>query len=127
MSQSNMDNRSEGFSAPVAHHNEWNPYTHYQGNLIWSQYELQKLLHAYGKQEKETLLMLFPDRTWQAIRTKASRLKISSLMWTKEEDQLLMEMIDFGLNYKAMTNFLRHRSYYSIRSRGALLKRRLKK
>ena len=104
--------------------NFWNPYTKYRGHIQWTPHEIQRLYNSYKEQEKETLLMLFPDRTWQAILSKASRIKITTQQWTSAEDHLIEEMIAFKLNYKAMTNFLPHRSYKSIKARGCYLKRR---
>ena len=109
-----------GNPAPEAHilTSELAPPLSFNGTFPWSQSEIQRLYNTYGKQEKETLLMLFPNRTWQAILTKASSLKIKiNAPWTPYEDLLLLEMLDFGLNYRVMLNFLPHRTILALRTR----------
>jgi len=73
---------------PVSFTRYWKPF--------WTEREDQRLMNSYGKRSKEEMLILFPDRTWTAIKIKAYKLKITKkiLPWTKEEEIRLFK------NYK---------------------------
>ena len=66
-------------------------FTKYR-KLLWMEREDQRLMNSYRKRSKEEMLTLFPDRTWDALKIKASRLKISKKIhpWTEEEDLRLL-------------------------------------
>jgi len=67
-----------------------------QWNMYWKERENQRLMNSYRKISKENIMILFPDRTWNAIKKRACKLKISKkrIIWTKRENILLFN------NYK---------------------------
>jgi len=83
----------------------------------WTERENQRLFNSYLTQSKETLQMLFPDRTWRAIRDQASVLKITHTQtkWSEEEIQQIMELKEKGYSYTQMSEFLRNRSPKAIK------------
>ncbi len=70
-------------------------FTEY-GQLLWTKGENQRLMNSYRKISKENIMILFPDRTWNAIKKRACKLKISKkrIIWTKRENMWLFN------NYK---------------------------
>ena len=103
------------------------PLTMYSrwGGLMWLDHERQRLYNSYGKQSKETLQRLFPDRTWQSLNTKASRLKIPrpNKRFTENEDALLLELKQEGRSYKDIMEFFDYRTEQSLRNRYYRLKK----
>ncbi len=90
-----------------------------RGGLMWLDHERQRLYNSYHLQDKETLLKLFPDRTWQALKSQASFCKIprSGKWFTEKEDNLLLELKSEGKTYKEMTAFFLFRTEQSLKNR----------
>jgi hypothetical protein len=93
------------------------------GSLPWSVREKQRLMNTYNQLTKETAKKLFPDRTFMAIQTKASRLKITKTNYTKEEDQLLKKLKAKGYTYSEMVPFFRNRSAQALKNRSYRLRK----
>ena len=108
----------------LEHEPTWDFRHNYFGNLMWRHNEIQRLLNLYGKTAKETMLLLFPDRTWNAILCKANELKITKKGWTDEEDNLILDLIGYGLNAKQMKNLFPGRTISAIYQRTYLLKQK---
>lgn len=98
------------------------------GALVWTVGERQRLMNAYTKASKEGLLLLFPDRTWSAIMTQASRLRVSrsEKRWVPEEDRLLVELRERGLGWGEASECFTERTPHAIKKRFYRL-RKLKK
>ena len=94
--------------------------------LIWTVNERQRLMNAYTVADKETLLRLFPDRTWSAIMTKASRLRVSKSekRWVPEEDRLLVELRERGLDWGEAAEYFTERTPHAIKKRFYRLRKR---
>jgi len=92
---------------------------YYPCQIIWLDNERQRLFNSYGKLDKEKLFLLFPDRTWQALKTKASRLRIprSNRWFTEKEDFLLIYLKKQGLSYKEMICYFEFRTENSLKNR----------
>ena len=95
------------------------------GGLMWTVNERQRLMNAYAKAPKERLLVLFPDRSWDAIMTQASRLRIPrpGLKWTPEEDGLLVELRGRGLSYRKMAEHFKNRGPMALKNRAYILRK----
>jgi len=89
------------------------------GALVWTVGERQRLMNAYTKVPKEGLLLLFPDRTWSAIMTQASRLRVSrsEKRWVPEEDRLLVELRERGLGWGEAAECFTERTPHAIKKR----------
>lgn len=96
------------------------------GGLLWTQSEKQRLFNAYKKMPLEKLTRLFPDRSIDSLKTKASRLKIPrpGRHWTQEEEQLLVTLRGQGLPYKRISKHFKARSPAACRNRMSVLRRR---
>lgn len=88
------------------------PMWNLNGTLFWSLREVQRLYNTYGKVSKDKLLLLFPDRTWDAIKSKAQRLKImkKNRRYSRDEDEVLLELADMGVKYRDMPQYFRGRT-----------------
>lgn len=96
------------------------------GNILWTGGEEQRLMNSYKKIPREKLLMLFPGRTYQAIKQRAYILKIprKGLNFTPEEDDRLLELYHYtGLTYGQMSKEFTNRSAQSLRVRMVKLRR----
>lgn len=88
------------------------------GHVFWSEREDQRLMNSYRKVPTEKILKLFPDRTWLAIQSRASRLKIprKGMYYTPQEDSRLLELYyHTDLTYKQMSLYFPFRDYASLR------------
>ena len=101
------------------------------GGLMWTVSERQRLMNSYKRVPQERMRVLFPDRTWEAIMTQASRLRIPrpGLKWTPEEDALLVELSrDIGfektLGYRKASMYFKGRSPQALNNRAWILRRR---
>ena len=101
------------------------------GGLMWTVSERQRLMNSYKRVPQERMRVLFPNRTWEAIMTQASRLRIPrpGLKWTWEEDALLVELSrDIGfektLGYRKAAEYFKGRSPNALRNRAYLLRKR---
>jgi len=96
------------------------------GTLFWTAVEKQRLMNAYRKVPKGGLLLLFPDRTWSAIKTMACLLRIpgQGRRYTPEEDRLLVELRGMGLSYRVAAEHFTDRGPQSLMQRMKLLKKR---
>jgi len=83
-------------------------------------------MNAYRKVPKGGLLLLFPDRTWSAIKTMACLLRIpgQGRRYTPEEDDLLLELKGCGLSYRDASRFFVFRDPESLMQRVKLLRKR---
>ncbi|GAH78101.1 unnamed protein product, partial [marine sediment metagenome] len=75
---------------------------------------------SYKKIPREKLLMLFPDRTWFALVTRASRLRIPrpGRWFTPEEDARLMKLYhETDLTYDQMSGQFMARNGNSLKQR----------
>jgi len=124
-----MDTRNVGSLVPVAHQLEYEPtwcfLYNYFGDLIWSPNEIQRLINVYGKTPKETLLLLFPDRSWNAILCKAHEMKITCKGWTAKDDNLIVDLIGYGLNSKQMKNLFENRTESAIYQRVYMIRKKM--
>lgn len=90
----------------------------YSGDLIWTIKEEQRLMHSYIGCSKQELLLLFPDRTWIAIRHKARRLKIKKIYrWSNEEESLLRKLSKNTKDFSLLSKFFLHRTSEAIRTK----------
>jgi len=65
----------------------------YEGHWRWTQREEQRLFNSYKTQSIETLLILFPDRTLEAIKAKAWALGLCKWKpWSESEELLLRKL-----------------------------------
>jgi len=97
------------------------------GAIHWSQREDQRLMNSYKKIPREELMRLFPDRTWWALVTRASRLRIPRVgrWFTPEEDRLLLELVrDTELTYRQMSEYFTLRDRRSLQMRAYALRKR---
>lgn len=88
--------------------------------IIWTEREDQRLMNSYKKIPREKLLLLFPDRTWLAIVSRAYLLKIprKGRWYTPEEDAKLLELYhQTDLTYEQMSEHFPFRNRYSLRMR----------
>ena len=87
------------------------------GDLIWSERETQRLLNTFELSSKETLLQIFPSRTWKAITVKAYELKITrgQMNWSKDEEDFLVTMKDKGYSYTQIMEAMPGRSQMSLK------------
>jgi len=88
--------------------------------IIWTEREDQRLMNSYKKIPREKVQMLFPDRTWLAIVSRAYLLKIprKGRWYTPEEDALLLDLYNnTDLTYLEMSEYFPHRDRYSLRMR----------
>ncbi|GAH27996.1 unnamed protein product [marine sediment metagenome] len=88
--------------------------------IIWTEREEQRLMNSYKKIPREKLLMLFPDRTWCALVTRASRLRIPrpGRWYTPEEDARLLELYhETDLTYDQMSGQFMVRNGNSLKQR----------
>lgn len=90
--------------------------------IVWTEREDIRLMNSYKKISREKVMMLLPDRTWSAIQTRASQLRILSnaKRWTEEEDKRLMN------NYRKITKeemlkLLPSRTWSAITTRASRL------
>jgi len=96
------------------------------GQIIWTEREEQRLMNSYKKIPREELMMLFPDRTWLALVTRASRLRIPRLgrWYTPEEDARLLTFYhDTDLTYDQMSEYFMGRNGNSLKQRMYALRR----
>ncbi|MBA7667296.1 hypothetical protein ES703_75383 [subsurface metagenome] len=95
--------------------------------MIWSQRDDQRLMNSYKKVSREELMMLFPDRTWLALVSRAYVLRIprTGRHYSAKEDQLLMDLY-YGkfLAYHKMVPYFTNRNKRSLEMRMYLLRRR---
>jgi len=121
-----LDSRNEGSPVPVAQPSSNKsggvsyPLIFLKGQRIWwPPNEDQRLFNSYGKVDKETLLMLFPDRTYQAIQTRANVLQIPLLLprYTKKDDDLLLSLRDDGVPYKEIKPLFDGRTVEGLKKR----------
>ena len=101
------------------------------GGLMWTVAEKQRLMNSYKKVSKEVLLLLFPDRTWDALQSRAYHLRIPrpGRRWTPEEDALLVELSrDIGfektLGYRKASMYFKGRTPHALNNRAYLLRKR---
>ena len=97
------------------------------GHVIWSEREDQRLMNSYRKIPTEKLLKLFPDRTWLAIQSRASKLKIprKGIHYTPQEDSRLLELYyHTDMTYKQMSQYFPSRDYASLRMRMCRIRNR---
>ena len=88
--------------------------------IIWTEREEQRLMNSYRKIPREKIMMLFPDRTWFAIVTRASRLRIPrpGRWYTPEEDARLLELYhETDLTYDQMSEYFMVRNGNSLKQR----------
>ena len=102
------------------------PMYTWNGTLIWTVRERQRLMNAYGNAPTEVLLLLFPDRTWSSIMTQASRLRVSrsEKRWTLEEDRLLVELRERGLGWGEASEYFMERTPHAVKRRFYRLRKR---
>jgi len=96
--------------------------------IIWTEREDQRLMNSYKKIPQEELMMLFPDRTWLALVSRAYLLKIprKGRWYTPEEDALLLELYhNTDLTYSQMSEHFMFRDRFSLRMRIYALRRRV--
>lgn len=97
------------------------------GAMIWTQREDQRLMNSYKRLSREELMRIFPDRTWFALVTRASRLRIPrpKRWFTPEEDRVLLELYhDTDLTYEQMSGSFMERNGNSLKQRIYALRRR---
>ena len=89
------------------------------GDLIWTIKDEQRLMNTYPTRPKKTLLQLFPDRTWIAIRQKARRLMLRQgpKRWTKDEQTLLELLAERTRDFLLISLLFPDRSPDSVRTR----------
>ena len=89
------------------------------GDLKWTDKEKQRMFNSYPYQNKETLLKLFPDRTWPALKGRAHLLRIprSKRKYSVEEDNLILKLREEGLSYPKMVKFFEKRTAEGLRRR----------
>ncbi len=87
--------------------------------IVWSEREDQRLFNSYGKVTKDILSLLFPDRSHQAILTRASILRhpLLQLKYTKEEDSFLLESRVNGAQYIEIAKHFTNRTPQALRQR----------
>ncbi len=88
--------------------------------IIWTEREDQRLMNSYKKIPREKIMMLFPNRTWLAIVSRAYLLKIprKGRWYTPEEDARLLELYhETDLTYAQMSEYFPHRDRFSLRMR----------
>ena len=110
-------------------YNEIPPINYYpNGTIGWTPREDQRLFNSYGVANKEGLLLLFPDRTFNAVVKRAYLLKHPKRRrhYTKEETELLTKLHEQGLTYKEMTPFFTNRVPVALKSKIYRLKRTTK-
>ena len=95
------------------------PSYNWNGSLHWNPREEQRLFNSYGKIPTEKLTIIFPDRTYEAIKTKARRLKVPRphTRYTEEEDKKLLTLANDGLSYKDIADHFQYRTKSSIACR----------
>ncbi len=90
------------------------------GDLLWTEREKQRLMNSYKKIPREKLMMLFPDRTYLALVSRAYILKIprKGRWYSPEEDALLLQLYsEKELTCKQMAPLFMFRSVASLRTR----------
>ena len=95
--------------------------------MIWSQREDQRLMNSYRKIPREDLMLLFPDRTWLALVSRAYVLRIPRKgRWYSPEEDHLLEDLYYGkfLAYRQMVPYFTNRNKRSLEMRMYLLRRR---
>ena len=101
------------------------PPTYCVGGLMWTVAEKQRLMNTYRRVPWDRLPLLFPDRTLDAIMSRASILRIPrpGKHWTPEEDRLLVELRGRGLSYREMVGRFEARSLPALRNRAYVLRK----
>ena len=97
------------------------------GHIIWSEREDQRLMNSYRKIPTEKILKLFPNRTWLAIQSRASILKIprKGIHYTPQKDSRLLELYyHTDMTYKQMSQYFPFRDYASLRMRMVRIRNR---
>lgn len=97
------------------------------GEVIWTPREDQRLFNSYKKIPKKKMMLLFPDRTWMAIRQRAITLGVprKGTRYTPSEDQLLETLYyDTDFTYRQMTRFFKFRTPNSLKTRMVSLRKR---
>ncbi len=96
------------------------------GGLLWLEPERQRLFNTYGRFTKEKMLELFPDRSWEAIKTMACILGVPrpGTWFTEEEDHLLVGFVLEGCKYQEIAEVFKYRTIKSLRNRFYRLNKR---
>ncbi len=92
----------------------------YHNDMHWTKRDDQRLMNCYKKIPTDKLMLLFPNRTYLALQSRAYILKIprKGQWYSFEEDVLLMELYyHTALTYSQMTPHFTNRSADSLRVR----------
>lgn len=92
----------------------------YSNDLHWTKREDQRLMNSYKNVPRDKLMILFPNRTWLAIVSRAYLLKIprKGQWYSTEEDHRLIELYyHTDLTYSQMIRYFNNRSPASLAMR----------
>jgi len=94
------------FKEPLLSERYEQPRYNQFNDLVWSDREKQRLINSYLECSKEQLIALFPDRTYDAIKTKAKQIGINKTpRWTAAEIQKIETI---GLTVNSIEELTKH-------------------